>query len=317
MVWLFLFLGIVVFFFALGVLTSRERNDLSIVTIFFNGPRAIFLLPVFEKILFKLIPQFPEFHLLSKIIPNYYQYKRPSSRKITRDEINYNLDIGDFIDWHIYYGLREGPKAALYDLVKPNQVILDIGANIGETVLNMAKLTGAGGRVIGFEPDPTMRAKLLKNISLNSFKNIEIEPFAVSHSPGRFKLFQICERNPAGNQILAEGEGKFSWVDAITIDSYLEKCTLAKIDLIKMDVEGFEMNALRGAEASIKKLKPVMFIEVSEVNLRGQSSSSWELMSWLLDRGYDVRQAHNQKPIYKKEDIEEQHLDLICVPRST
>ena len=67
----------------------------------------------------------------AKIPPNYYQYPTNSIRKIKRNEINYILDISDYMEWLIYFGIVVEPRKSLYALAKEANVIFDIGANVG------------------------------------------------------------------------------------------------------------------------------------------------------------------------------------------
>src|SRR4051812_46943450 len=81
--------------------------------------------------------------LLAKLPPNPGQYASPTIRRAKRDGIAYELDLSDFMEWCVYYGVVIEPRDALYSLMMPGDVVVDVGANIGEVTLNAAARVGA------------------------------------------------------------------------------------------------------------------------------------------------------------------------------
>src|SRR6185503_10408971 len=116
----------------------------------------------------------------SKFIPNPVLYNFNSVRNVNRGGINYSLDMSCLMQWYVYWDFKAKDRDKLYSLVKKGDVVFDVGTNIGETLLNFAKLTGEQGYVYGFEPDAENYKNVQKNISLNSFKNIHVFNQAVS-----------------------------------------------------------------------------------------------------------------------------------------
>ena len=121
-----------------------------------------------------------------KCIPQNYQYSKFSVRKVKRDGIWYELDLSEYMEWVIYYGLNVENRGDLYCLVKSDMVLFDVGSNVGETLLNFAKLTGENGKVYGFEPVPYSFNKCSNNISLNRFNNVSVSQIALSNKEETF-----------------------------------------------------------------------------------------------------------------------------------
>jgi len=141
-----------------------------------------------------------------KLVPNIYQYPKGTIRKVYFRGINFEVDLHDYYGHFIYFGFNDPSQTALLDLCQPGNVIIDIGTNIGFSLLNMAKISGDKGLVIGFEPDPINFSRLQKNISLNSFTNIKVNPIGLGDKQGKFTLENIVEFNSGGKRIAAVGK---------------------------------------------------------------------------------------------------------------
>ena len=128
---------------------------------------------------------------------------------------------------------------------------IDGGANIGFFSLIASKIVGSTGRVIAFEPTPLTFSFLEKNIQVNNIKNIIVSRKGLSSSEK--KLPFILTNNAEANSIISEdneifkNEDKIIKVSTISIDKFCEENNLKKIDLIKLDVENHELEAIKGA----------------------------------------------------------------------
>ena len=133
-----------------------------------------------------------------KCLPQNYQYPKYSIRKVKRDEIWYELDLSEYMEWVIYYGLNVENRSDLYCLVKRDMVLFDVGSNIGETLLNFAKLTGDNGKVYGFEPVPYSFNKCSNNILLNRFNNVSVSQIALSNKEETLFFHEANNNNSGG-----------------------------------------------------------------------------------------------------------------------
>jgi FkbM family methyltransferase len=143
--------------------------------------------------------------------------------------------------------------------VNKGDVVLDIGAHIGYYTLMFAKLVGEEGKVFAFEPSPDNFSLLEKNVEMNGHKNVVMVQKAVSNKSGTLKLF-LCEGNVGDNRIYDSDDDRRSVdVEVIRLDDYF-KDDGARIDYIKMDIQGAEAGAIQGMRALLEKNKKIKIL---------------------------------------------------------
>lgn len=173
---------------------------------------------------------------------------------------------------------------------------LDIGASIGMNSLNYGRYFDT---VDAFEPDPNIYECLLETISANNLDNITSHPVAVGKECGTNTLVQF-PRATFANTLKPLGYiGKSRpqiTIQCETIDSYAFK----DVNFIKIDVEGYEMNVLLGAEQTIKQSMPVLQIEIKPQMLKRQHHTPQDIFDWLSVRGY--------KPVHWAGDVSRPHI---------
>ena len=143
-------------------------------TKFLNIFRRISQLPSVEKMLAENIRNGSK--ISKKLIAGNGMYPKGTIRTCNRDGIHFRLDISDYMEHAIYFGINDTvdfDRRLLYSLIKENYVCFDIGANIGETTLNFAKLA-VNGKIYSFEPVPFLFQRLKTNVELNNFQNISL-----------------------------------------------------------------------------------------------------------------------------------------------
>jgi FkbM family methyltransferase len=153
----------------------------------------------------------------------------------------------------------------LRERVRPGAVCYDVGANVGVYVMQFAHWSGPSGRVIAFEPNPGARAALAEHIDLNDLEErAEVVAAAVSDSPGEANFYAAdadgMSRLGAPNRALA-GRAREMKVPVITLDDFCRERGLAP-DWLLIDVEGFEIAALRGARELIARRKGALGVVV-------------------------------------------------------
>lgn len=283
---------------------------------FFDFIRFIIKTIIPEVLICKYTVDSPYGSLYTKLIPNHYQYKRGSFRSVNRNGINYHLDISDIIGWYIYFGFKEKSKEHLIEIAKQGDVVLDIGANIGETSLRLAQKVQSGGRVFAFEPAQFNYTQLQKNLSLNAFKNISAYPLGIGAFEGEFTLYTIDRHNKGKNKISENKslDAKNETIRLTTIDQFMKSNQIEKVDLIKLDIEGFEMKALKGGQETLKNYRPKLFIEVDNQLLVEQGSSAKELFNYLISLNYELTEADTKHLLGLSSNYEHCHFDLIAIP---
>lgn len=190
------------------------------------------------------------------------------------DGINFELDLREVIDYAMFTsGSREPDTSnALKVLCKRGNVVLDIGANVGSHALPMASLVGEEGKVYAFEPVPWAMNRMKKNLELNNFKNMVLEPIALSDTNEEMEMkfrasFKIGSKSGVGVEGKIDdgwwGECEHIKVRLQTLDNYVSTRHFSHIDLIKLDVDGFEGKVIRGAQETLKQFTPVIIMEVA------------------------------------------------------
>jgi len=159
-------------------------------------------------------------------------------------------------------------KGTLYiikNILNKGDTFVDVGANIGLISVFASKVVGSSGKVIAFEPNPNTLKLLKKNIELNKCTNIITSDHAIGNANKRAKIYDRWDSN-RGSATLIKPE--------TSTDSYdIKISTLSdalsdnqKIDLIKLDIEGYELEALKGAENIFNRdTPPALIIECSDI----------------------------------------------------
>lgn len=140
--------------------------------------------------------------------------------------------------------------------IRPGDIVVDIGANIGYYTLLFARSVGPSGHVYAFEPDPENFALLQKNIVLNGYTNVTLEQKAVSDRTDTLRLY--LADNVGDHRAYDSGDHRSCIeIPAVALDSYFGA---QKIDFIKMDIQGFEHTVLRGMQRILSENTAVKLI---------------------------------------------------------
>lgn len=206
----------------------------------------------------------------------------------------YKGTLSNFIDWHVYFfGAYE--KANLMFLRKlidrkVAPTFLDVGANIGQHSLFMSRYCG---QIHAFEPWDPVRIKLEEKIRINQIKNITVHPLGFGAKDAKLLYFAPIGANLGTGSFIAshspDNNRASSTLQVVNGDSYLANLDLTEVNLIKIDVEGFEKYVLAGLKATLKKYKPIVFMEYSDAT-RQSFSDEAEIRS-LLPEGYLIKRV--------------------------
>jgi len=157
------------------------------------------------------------------------------------------------------------------DLVKPGAVVWDVGANVGLFSFAAAGLAGPSGRVLAIEPDQWLVSLLRRSVRANTKRTarVDILPVAISDSLD-VKQFHIAQRSRSANYLDgygltdAGGSREMHLVPTATLDWLLERFPAPAV--LKIDVEGSEVEVLKGAQRLLSEAQPVLLCEVGEQN---------------------------------------------------
>lgn len=173
----------------------------------------------------------------------------------------------------------------LRSLVRPESVVIDVGANIGFFTRRFAKWTGPAGRVIALEPEGANFRRLTRAMDRDGLSSrVEFIQAAVGEITGTARLLL----NPVhpGDHRLATGEERGVPVPLVTIDDLLEARNWPDVSLVKIDVQGAEEQVLAGAERTLAHSRAAWFVEVDDENLRRMGSSAALLLERFARHGY-------------------------------
>ena len=202
------------------------------------------------------------------------------------------LFLGNDISGQIYIaGCIEPNEFAFLDrILQPGMTFLDVGANDGIYAVFAASRVGPDGTVWAFEPSSREVARLRFNLDLNHL-SVRVFPIALADVSGQANLTVGGYEHEAHNTLGAfayqgiEAKGTETVV-LRRLDAVLQDDPLARIDVMKLDVEGAELRVLRGAISTIEHYRPYILFEVSEKSLRHQNSSREELLAFLQSQRY-------------------------------
>ncbi|MDR2452924.1 MAG: FkbM family methyltransferase, partial [Candidatus Accumulibacter sp.] len=181
-------------------------------------------------------------------------------------------------------------------LFKPGRVV-EVGANMGSHTVGLAKAAAAKGEeMMVFEPQPVVFQNLCANLALNGLRNVRAWPFACGDETGMVSFPEQDYGRPGNFGGVAmshaqEGPGRIA-APCVRLDDFLGEGAVA---LIKIDVEGFELAVLRGADETLRRWRPVLYVENDRVN------ESKALIEWLWSRGY--RLFWHVSPLFNPDNL--------------
>ncbi len=199
--------------------------------------------------------------------------------------LRYVGDFGNFIDWSTYYfgAYAENELQFFADVLKnkPDAVVLDIGGNIGHHSLYLSTISGV---VHAFEPYEKVLTSFRNKAAINKVKNLHIHPYGMGDSDELLTFYTPGDCNAGtGSFVGNDNTGEKINLQVRNADKVVGEINLDRVDLIKIDVEGFELNVLRGLKETLNKFKPVLFFEWS-LNERDSCSD----LAHVLPAGYEV-----------------------------
>ena len=206
------------------------------------------------------------------------------------------LDLGEHmasqIFWFGYYS--RDVLFAINRLLVPGGVFLDVGANIGEVSLFAAKRVGESGMVLAFEPVASTADHLRRNISLNGLRNVEVIELGVSDQVREQPLYASAASFDDGSRhdglgTLYASMARSSPVGAvrlITLDTLMSARHFARVDGIKLDIEGAELPALLGARQLLARFRPWLVVEIGKETCAAAGYEPRDIFEFLASLDY-------------------------------
>lgn len=214
---------------------------------------------------------------------------------LERSGIRWELDLAEGIDLSIYLlGAFEPRLVGAYrKLIRPGACILDIGANIGAHTLQFAKLVGDRGRVVAYEPTAYAFGKLQANLRLNpmlALRVTAIQAMLVASADQALTSAVVSswplDAHARDGRLSFGAERDTAGAVVLTLDESLRRIGVSAVDYIKIDVDGNELDVLRGAESLMREQRPTLFLELAPYEYRNPDDFEAVLeILWRLNYG--------------------------------
>lgn len=233
----------------------------------------------------------------------------------------WKLDAKRYLDRDILNnGVFEPYSTALVQqLVKPDMIVGDVGANFGYYTLQFGRLVGQNGYVYAFEPVDRYRIRLLEHLKLNNITNVEVINKALSNKIGKAQI-SVGECSGTFHWCVPKDAEEVQEVFITTFDTFVEERKIQKLDFLKVDLDGHEPMFLEGAQNTLTKFKPIMLIEFCQLSLHAAGSAAWDLVDKLEDFGYVLVSTKSRKVFPNrleclKEVANFSHsINVLCIP---
>jgi FkbM family methyltransferase len=189
-----------------------------------------------------------------------------------------------------YWGDDIGDLRFLWKFLRPGMTFLDIGAHHGLYSVVAARKMGRDGRVVAFEPSPRERQRMRLHLRYNGIDSVTVEPCALSTEEGVAELTVVVDgfhtmnslRTPPLDQVT-----KQITVGKTSLDIYLCRERIERVDLIKIDTEGGEVDVFRGADGLLSRIRPLIICEVLDLVTRSWGYAAADIMKLLRTYDYE------------------------------
>ncbi|MEZ5070825.1 MAG: FkbM family methyltransferase [Bacteroidales bacterium] len=203
------------------------------------------------------------------------------------------VEVGEWIQQHVFFfGIYDEPGIRFVESrLGPGDVFLDVGANLGWFSLPAGAAVDpeSGGLVHAFEPVRAVYDRLVDHLEQNGMGHVHPHRLAVGRTAGQAKLYLSGPENIGMSSLYRhDGEsGRVERVELVSLDAFAAEEGLERVDLVKLDIEGGELPALKGMAGILERFRPDLLVEVSSTVLAGREEEGEEIFRFLHERGYD------------------------------
>lgn len=199
-----------------------------------------------------------------------------------------NLDLSDYIQRSIYLGTFERVETDIVEhALKPGMTFVDVGANVGYFTLLAAQRVGTAGRVLSFEPSKALHARLAETVERNALSNVTLIEAGLGDREKIVRLYlnpSFANNSPT---MVAHEAAEVTDVRVLRLDDFISTHRIDKIDLMKVDVEGYEPDVFAGAERALAAgTVRAVLCEFNDHWLRMNGSSPAQLWDTLISAGF-------------------------------
>lgn len=177
---------------------------------------------------------------------------------------------------------------ALATWLPQGRVMVDVGANVGYMTMLGARRVGPAGRVLAIEPNPYMVEAMRRHLDKNGISNVSIVQAGCSRARGSFPLYLSPDRNPGMTSLSAKNahSQRSIQVDVVPLDELVAEFNPPSLDVLKIDVEGAELQVLQGAKETLRRFRPVILMELDPRLLSSFGTKPEQILELLAGLGY-------------------------------
>jgi FkbM family methyltransferase len=212
----------------------------------------------------------------------------------------------------------------LTQTLQPSHVFVDVGANIGYFTVLCAPLVA---RVVAFEPAAASYDYCRSNVSMNGLTNVDLHRYGLWHEDATLQMGSDASSLMTATLATATNGRVVEAIDVVALDSLIRRALhLPRLDVIKMDIEGAEVSALRGMRETLARFRPLMVMEVNRPALTACDATVDDVWDYFTDMGYGIRAFEAWKPCepvpvrtldeLKAHCPEDSLIDILAVPEA-
>ena len=260
-------------------------------------------------VLRRLVPRSMRHRFTSfgKFVPHASDYPENDHHPLTRDNTRFLINRSDYVQWRLFYGVRDHALKEARKAAAAGGCILDVGANFGAFSLRLARHVHdqrlQNVHIHAFEPNAFCIGNFYQNLALNP----ELHGLVSLHSFGlgsndEDRTFDFTHRNSGAGRVV-NGVGKMP-VHLKRLDDFITDLRPGKIAFIKLIAEGFEPRILEGARETIDRFRPPLFIEVTPSWWQEHNASVPMVLETLRGLGYKfLTERHNELVTFQESDL--------------
>ncbi|MEO5937240.1 MAG: FkbM family methyltransferase [Terriglobales bacterium] len=213
----------------------------------------------------------------------------PTPFEVDFSGMKYRGSLNVLLDQHVYFFGAYMPRELdllrkLLELRGPGAIFADIGANVGHHSLYLSRFAG---HVHSFEPWPVVSQRITEKISLNNIPNIHMHPVGLSDAPASLEFFASTSGNSGTGSFKTElAGGRNQPAGRMNVergDDYFAQAGITGVDVMKIDVEGWEPKVLAGLKQTIARDRPIIFMEYSATTDRSLAHGVQDLLGVMPD----------------------------------
>ncbi len=225
-------------------------------------------------------------------------YKLPSKKLML-------LNLHGYIDTQIINrGVFESRSTEICNqLIKPGDVVIDVGANIGYYTIMFSELVGKKGHVYAFEPTKHFRTVLKENLDLNNTENITILDYGLSNKDMTADIdigpSSATMHSPEGYDEVVSHEK----ITLKTFNDFVKVSNITQIDFIKIDVDGHEPYFFDGAWDALASYDVIILFEISHLHYLEAGVTAWDFYEKLISKGYNIFHENGLKKVMSRNEF--------------